>query len=320
MELSRKLTVYSDGAAGNELPALALAAALSTEPASCVRLRAPWPQRLWLPHGPVLAAVRWQPPLDPEAWPDIAIGAGRMGAAALLTVGLASRGRTRTIQILDPRINPAHYDLVIAPAHDRLNKPNVIVVEGSLHAIDNAWISRERLAHAALGRLASPRTVVLVGGHRRGVKLGRQEIERLAETLQNWRNHDGGSLLLLGSRRTPNAWQKALRRALPQADVCWFGAADGDNPYRGALAWGDRFIVTADSVNMLSESLGTGRPVYSLCAGVPAGKLGGFHRALVESGRLRPLRAQPAVWDYPPLRELERISPIVRERLSLGTG
>ncbi|MGE4072036.1 MAG: mitochondrial fission ELM1 family protein [Lysobacterales bacterium] len=314
------MTIYSDGAAGNELPALALASALSTEPASCVRLRAPWPQSLWLPHGPVLNPTRWQPPLDTSTWPELAIGAGRMGAAALLSVRRAGKGQTRTIQILDPRIDPARYDIVIAPAHDRLSGPNVIVIEGSLHAINDAWIRRERLAHAPLGRLPSPRTVVLIGGRRRGVKLGHREIERLAETLQNWQSRDGGSLLLLGSRRTPKAWQDALRRALPKADLRWFSAADGDNPYRGAIAWGDRFIVTADSVNMLSEALGTGQPVYSLCAGVPAGKLGVFHRGLVESGRLRPLRTQPAVWNYPPLRELERVVPLVREMLSRVTG
>jgi uncharacterized protein len=318
MELARTVTIYSDGAAGNELPALALASALSTEPPGCVRLRAPWPQKMWLPHGPVLAPARWQPPLAADAWPDIAIGAGRLGAAALLTVRRASKGQTRTLQILDPRIPPARYDLVIAPAHDRLSGANVIQVEGSLHAIDAAWIARERFAHAPLGRLESPRTVVLIGGRRRGVKLGSSDFERLAETLRNWRSRDGGSLLLLGSRRTPQAWKNALRRALPQAELRWFGAEDGDNPYRGAMAWGDRFIVTADSVNMLSEALGTGQPVYSLCSGVPAGKLGEFHRALVESGRLRPLRAQPAVWDYPPLRELERIVPLVREMLSRG--
>ena len=35
----------------------------------------------------------------------------------------------------------------------------------------------------------------------------------------------------------------------------------GANPYYGLLAWGDRFIVTEDSVSMLAETLATGKPV-----------------------------------------------------------
>jgi uncharacterized protein len=318
MKIASSIAVVSDGAAGNELPALALAAALSTEVAECWRLRAAWPFSALAPQwSPVLQPRQWQPALTPNIWPDLAIGAGRVGAAALLTLKHASGGHTRTVQILDPRVSPARYDLVIAPAHDRLTGPNVLVIEGSLHALNAGWIARERLVHAALGRLAAPRTVVLIGGVRRGVKIGRSSFERLAETLRNWQLAEPGSLMLIGSRRTPPAWARILRRLLAPVDLCWFGPEDGPNPYRGALVWGDRFIVTADSVNMLSEALGTGRPVFSLCDGVPGGKLGQFHRNLVESGRLRPLREKPAQWHYPPLRELERIAPIVRERLGL---
>lgn len=320
MELAPSIEIYTDGAAGNELPALALASKLSSEPAATHRLRAPWPWSMWVPRGPVLAPTRWRPPMPGTTWPQIAIGAGRMGAAALLTVKRASGGHTRTIQILNPRIDPDFYDLVVVPAHDHLSGPNVIEVEGSLAAINDAWLARERIAHASLGRLASPRTVVLIGGPRRGVTLGRTEFQRLGETLRNWQASAGGSLVLIGSRRTPAAWVRQLLAVLPRADIRWFDASDGDNPYRGALAWGDQFIVTADSVNMVSEALGTGRPVFSLCGGVAAGKLGEFHRSQVESGRLRPLRAQPAAWSYPPLRELERILPLVRKMLSRVTG
>jgi hypothetical protein len=34
-----------------------------------------------------------------------------------------------------------------------------------------------------------------------------------------------------------------------------------DNPYRGLLACGDEFVVTADSMSMLAEACATGKPV-----------------------------------------------------------
>ncbi len=310
--------VVSDGAAGNEVQALALSGALSSEAPQVWRGRACWPWSSLAPQwSPLLTPAQFDPPLPTSAWPDLAIGAGRIGAAALLAVRHASGGRTRTVQILNPRIDPARFDLVIAPAHDRLNAANAISIEGSLHAIDDAWLARERLAHAQLKRLSSPRTVLLIGGHRRGVCIDRRSFVRLAEALENWRLREPGSLIVIGSRRTPGTWVRRSRRMFASADVLWFSDADGNNPYRGALAWGDRFIVTADSVNMQCEALATGRPVYSLCESVPSGKIGRFHRAQVEAGRLRPLRPEPAVWSYPPLRELARIAPLIRKRLGL---
>jgi mitochondrial fission protein ELM1 len=312
------IAVLSDGAAGNEVQALALAGALGSASPEVWRGQPRWPWSSLAPQwSPVLAPAQFDPPLPTAVWPDLAIGAGRVGAAALLALRQASGGRTRTVQILNPRIDPARFDLVIAPAHDRLNAANAISIEGSLHAIDDAWLARERLAHAQLKRLSSPRTVVLIGGHRRGVSIDRRSFVRLAEALENWRLREPGSLIVIGSRRTPMAWVRRLRRMFDSADVLWFSASDGDNPYRGALAWGDRFIVTADSINMQCEALATGRPVYSLCERVPTGKLGRFHRAQVEAGRLRPLRSAPTDWSYVPLRELRRITPLLRERLGL---
>lgn len=316
MKPAPSIAVLSDGAAGNEVQALALAAALGNPAPVTWRGRPRWPWSALAPQwSPVLAPAQFDPPLPGPPWPELAIGAGRVGAAALLALRHASGGRTRTVQILDPRIDPARFDLVVAPAHDRLKAANAIVVEGSVHAIDDAWLARERLAHAHLKRLSSPRTVVLIGGHRRGVTIDRRSFVRLAEALENWRLREPGSLIVIGSRRTPGPWVRRARRLFKGADLLWFAAADGDNPYRGALAWGDRFIVTADSINMQCEALATGKPVYSLCESVPTGKIGRFHRAQVEAGRLRPLRPEPGAWSYPPLRELARIAPLIRKRL-----
>lgn len=315
MELAPSIAVVSDGAAGNELQALALAGVLSTEPPRVWRLRARWPYSALVPQfAPVLAPSAWMPPLD-EPWPEIAVGCGRIGAAALLTLKRASGGRTRTVQILDPRVSPARFDAVVVPAHDHLAGANVIAIEGSLHAIDDAWLAQHRQASPALGRQPAPRTLLLVGGQRRGVELALASFARAAATLARRRASEGGSLWVIGSRRTPAAWRRKLRVLFADAQLRWFDASDGDNPYRGALAWADRIVVTADSVNMQSEALATGKPVYALCEGTPAGKLGRFQQAQLAAGRLRLLGAAPAEWDYPPLRELARIVALVRAKL-----
>ena len=68
--------------------------------------------------------------------PALAIGCGRQ--AALATRLLRARG-SQAVQILDPRIDPRHWDLVIAPEHDTLRGDNVIPTLGSLHPVDDLW-------------------------------------------------------------------------------------------------------------------------------------------------------------------------------------
>ncbi|GMU43631.1 MAG: mitochondrial fission ELM1 family protein [Xanthomonadales bacterium] len=318
MRLAPSIVVLSDGAAGNEVQASALAGALGSEPARVLRVRARWPYSALVPRwAPVLAPEQWSPSLRMDPWPQLAVGCGRVGAAALLTLQRASGGATRTVQILDPRIAPERFDLLVVPEHDRVRGPNVLTIAGGLNAIDDGWLMRERRVRADLGRQPAPRTLVLVGGRRRGVHVDAGDWRRMVGIVRQWKTQQGGSLWVVGSRRTPASWVRRLRRLCADADVLWFGPADGENPYRGALAWADRIVVGADSVNMQSEALATGRPVYALCAQAPAGKLGRFHRAQVRAGRLRLLGDEVADWNYVPLRELERIAPLLRERLGL---
>ena len=120
--------VISDGAAGNHRQVLALADALALVPRAIdLRLRQPWDALaphlcLAARHG--MQDRNGQPIAAP--WPHIAIGCGRR--AALLTRSLRewSAGRCFTVQILDPRIAPTHFDVVVAPRHDRLDGDNVI--------------------------------------------------------------------------------------------------------------------------------------------------------------------------------------------------
>ena len=110
----------SDGAAGNDRQATALAQALGAPMRVVhVRVRQPWDALAPRLVIGARAAIR---DADDAAlappWPAIAIGCGRR--AALVTRALRgwSAGRSFTVQILDPRIGPEAFDVVIAPQHD----------------------------------------------------------------------------------------------------------------------------------------------------------------------------------------------------------
>ena len=62
----------------------------------------------------------------------------------------------------------------------------------------------------------------------------------------------------------PHARRIPLRRSRAPSRTCrtslWDGT--GDNPYFAFLALADAIVVTEDSVNMVTEAAGTGKPVY----------------------------------------------------------
>ncbi|HEY8586896.1 MAG TPA: mitochondrial fission ELM1 family protein [Rhodanobacter sp.] len=309
--------VITDTAAGNQRQALALAAHLELPVRHLVvQPRAPWSwlsPRLQLGARLALApTVRaWFAP----PWPTVAIGCGR--AAALFTRMLrrASHQRCYTVQILDPRIDPGQWDTVIAPLHDRLDGPNVLRPLGSLNPVDDDWLADGRQSCPAFADLPQPRVGVLLGGPRRGIALDEDYADELAARLHRRQRDEGGSLLVLGSRRTPRQLVEIMRTALRDIPgVVWAGADDGHNPYPGVLGWADRLVVTPDSVNMISEACAVGCPVATFATAPLPAKIARFHRALREAGRLHDLD-DPAPSPVQPLRETASIAAALQARI-----
>ena len=313
----RRLWTLTDGHAGNVRQAAALAAALGggVPREWTLRPRAPWrwaAPREW-PGSAHAFGADFKTAL--AAPPALAIGCGRQ--AALATRLLHARGG-RVVQILDPRLPPTHWNLLVVPEHDALRGENVLTLTGSLHPVDDAWLAQARADYSLFASLPRPRTALLLGGpsrHARDEGRFAKGIARLSEVLRR----EGGSLLATTSRRTPVDWRDVVRRELAHvAGVRWFGDGGADNPYPGLLAWADRIVCTADSVNMVSEACATQVPVYVFDPQATQGRLRRFHDGLLARGRTRVLADSLADYPVEPLRETARIAAEVRVRLRLG--
>jgi mitochondrial fission protein ELM1 len=301
--------------------ARALAAAMGFADARDVALRprAPWrwgAPRAW--PGSDHAFADFTPLLD--APPSLAIGCGRQ--AALATRRLRERG-ARAVQILDPRLSPALWDLVVAPEHDALAGDNVVTLVGSLHPVDDLWLAQARSDYSILGELPLPRTALLLGGpsdhSAYDTAALSNDLQRLAARIRE----DGGSLLATTSRRTPPDWAQAMRSQCGDIPgLRWFAPStssgdDSDNPYPGLLAWADRIVCTGDSVNMLSEACATRAPVFVLGGETVRGRVQRFHAALDRLGRVRAFDDALTPYEVEPLRETARVAAEVRTRLGL---
>ncbi|MGY1408414.1 MULTISPECIES: mitochondrial fission ELM1 family protein [unclassified Luteimonas] len=312
---SPQIWSLSDGRAGNARQADALAAALGGAARSLtLEPRAPW--RWFAPRGLPGAAGAFGPDFDRAlvAPPAVAVGCGRQ--AALATRLLRGQG-AKAVQILDPRIDPRHWDAVIAPAHDGLCGANVITLLGSLHPVDDAWLQRARARFPAVGELPAPRTALLLGGPTANARWDAAHIDRLLGQLLAIRAQEAGSLLATVSRRTPGGIVDLLRSRLDGVPgLLWTGPADGANPYPGLLAWADRIVCSPDSVNMVSEACATRVPVHVFDAALARSRPRRFLEALAARGRLGGIELAPAQ-DVEPLRETPRVAAEVRTRLGL---
>jgi uncharacterized protein len=308
----------TDHAAGNQRQALALAERLGMPVRHLVLSpRAPWS---WLAPrvslGGRLALPRPQRTTFTSPWPTVAIGCGRSAALFTRMLGKLAAGHCHTVQILDPRIDPAHWNTVIAPRHDQLTGINVLQPLGSLNPIDDAWLQDGREACPTLGDLPRPRIGVLLGGPRTGIRIDVEYAQQLITSLLDRQRREGGSLMVLASRRTPAAVIDVMRDALHDVPgLIWSGPDDGSNPYPGVLGWADRLVVTPDSVNMLSEACAVGCPVETLVTAALPAKLELFHQSLREAGLLHDLNSAVTA-PQTPLRETAAIADALRHRIS----
>ena len=314
----------SDGKAGNENSCLGLAEAVGLSTiVKRVRPRAPWsylPPQLWF--APFSAPGPGSDPLAPP-WPDLLIAAGRQSVALSIAIKRASDGRCFTVQLLDPRVDPANFDLVVAPKHDRLEGANVIVTRGALNRI-----TPERLADAArefevtVGALPSPRVAVLIGGASKHHRMSAAETAAIGERLASFARASGAGLMVTTSRRTGADNTAVLQAKLGDVGaLIWDGA--GANPYFGYLAHAEAIIVTSDSVAMTSEACATGKPVFVIELPGGSAKLERFHHALAEAGCTRPFADAVAAgglesWRYTALGETASVAGEVRRRLGIG--
>lgn len=302
--------IVTEGIAGTENQCIGVAESLGLQAAiKRVSLTQPW--KTFSPYLGLEQKRTFSPRLEPP-WPDLLLSSGRKSIAAARYIKKQSNGKTITVQIQDPRINPAHFDLVAVPAHDPTRGPNVVVTTAAPNRITAPRLESARVAFPDLESLKRPRLAVLIGGTSKAYRMTPPVTQKLADQLARL---DAG-LMLTCSRRTGAENQAILERALKnERNFFWSGT--GENPYLAMLGWANAILVTADSVSMLSESCTTGKPVYMIPLEGGNARISRLHRNLIDRGALRPFEGKLESWTYAPLNDAEMVANEIKTRFSL---
>lgn len=310
--------VITDGKIGDEVHCFGIAQALGLAPER--RLVMPKPPWSWLaPYGPPdwrdWPSRRGSPIAPP--FPDIAIASGRRTVPYLRRVKIASAGRTFTVFSKDPYRGRKTADVVYVPEHDKLRGDNVIVTLTSPHRLTAAGFAAARaLPDRRLADLPVPRAAFILGGPSGRYAFSAADAAHLGNIARRV-VHDGYSLMVTPSRRTPGFVVETLGAALHEAVAhgrafLWNG--EGDNPYLPILALADAILITGDSVNMIGESAMSGAPIHVIETTGGHPKMTWFIDRMIEKGAARRWKGRIEHGRYPPINATPQIASGIAQR------
>ena len=212
--------------------------------------------------GATLASVEKGDEILKPPWPDLVIAIGRRSVPVARWIKKMSGGRARLVHLGRPRARLDVFDLVVTTPQYRLPRaPNVIELMLPLvphRPLPDAELTAWSEAFADLPR---PMIAVLVGGPTWPFLMRDGEVANLVSKAEidapSTGRFDGcDSVSPNAAGYLPNAVD-ALGRYCRH--FSW-GGGQG-NPYRALLRLADHFVVTSDSVSMLTEALRTEKPV-----------------------------------------------------------
>jgi mitochondrial fission protein ELM1 len=198
--------------------------------------------------------------LDGEP-PDLTISTGHRSVPVVRELRHRSGGRTRSVHLGYPRISPRHFDLVVpTPEYPVPDAPNVMRIPFAL----SPHVARivEQADRDLLEIYPQPRRLFLIGGPTLYWELPVDKIVRAVQQLLNLAAAEGGSVVAVGSPRTPLEFLTTIRSTLDSSPVrTLFAPIEGPPAYPALIEAADEIFVTADSVAMVADAVTTGKPV-----------------------------------------------------------
>ncbi|XP_027343361.1 mitochondrial fission protein ELM1-like [Abrus precatorius] len=278
--------------------------------------------------------------------PLLVVASGRDTVSVASSIKRLASDHVFVVQIQHPRLHLNRFDMVITPHHDyyypltpeaqkqvpkflrRWISPREppescgmyhVLTLGALHQIYFASLRSAAITwHDVFAHVPRPLLVVHIGRPTKNCRYGADLGKPLATSLLSVLG-SCGSVRISFSERTPQKVSNIIVKELGNNPKVYIWDGQEPNPHIGHLAWADAFVVTANSVSMISEACSTGKPVYIMGAERCRWKFTEFHKSLRERGVVRPFTGSEDIsenWSYPPLNDTADAAKRVHEALA----
>ncbi len=250
-------------------------------------------------------------------WPRIIIASGKASVGISIILKKIIKNKILVVQIQDPRVNSKYFDVVSSPLHDNTPGKNVIRTFGALNRVNSKTISiAKKNFENKFNFFEKPIIAVLVGGDNKHFRMAQQDMINLILNLNKIQKKMNVTILTTFSRRTNPKIKNLFKLKLNNYKNIT-SESEEKNPYMAYLAYSDYFIITEDSVSMVSEAASTGKPIYIYKLKGKSKKFENFYKQLYIKNIIRDFEGDiEKPWVYEKLNDTVNVANILKEKYS----
>ena len=218
------------------------------------------------------------------------------------------------IHIQDPKVSLKHFDLIISPEHDNIKGDNVLTTKGSIHYLTKKEIT-DNSKYLELDKGKKKVVAFIIGGPNKYYNYSEEQIHFIFNKIKNLFTPDKFKIVIIPSYRTP---ERIIKKAFNTFGFNHHVVKTIDKKaYLSSLALADYIIVTCDSTSMISEAAVTGKPVYTamMKPNRSIRRFKSFYNQFKELGIIKELTDSIDSWSYDKLDEVNRIAPLIKEKM-----
>ena len=246
---------------------------------------------------------------------DVIISCGRKSVIPSIVLKKNSNKKIINIHIQNPKVSLENFDIIVAPDHDSLDGPNVLISKGAIHYLTLDEI--EKAKDYLVSKIEKQKEVVtlILGGPTKYYNYDNENMIQIFSKINKQILEKNMQLIIIPSNRTP---EKIIQFAKEYFNKNRLIIDNVDKQaYLSSLALAKYIIVTCDSSSMISEAALTGKPVY--VAMIPAmrsdKRFQKFRNLLESMNIIRKLEDSLDTWSYEKLDETNRIAKQIKEKL-----
>ena len=247
---------------------------------------------------------------------DVIISCGRKSVIPSIYYKNNLKKKIINIHIQNPKVSLKNFDFIVAPDHDSIDGPNVLISRGAIHYLTVEEINNSK--NYLENKINKNKDVIslILGGPTKYYSYSEENIINIFSKIKKKLIENNLQLIVIPSNRTPKNIINFAKEYFDK-DRLIIETVD-KNAYLSSLALSNYIVVTCDSSSMISEAALTGKPIY--VAMLPYLKndhrFKKFRNLFKELNIIRELGENLEIWNYEKLNETNRIAQEIKKKIA----